>query len=441
MGREAKCVDRIIALQGKIKMIHTEHWFFWLFVALYFLHLVVEISLDLLNLKELKRNQNRIPPLFAGRFSKTEYENSIRYTRSKIHFSWVKATFDVAVLWLAIMFGGFYYVDVWLGNLLPTYPLAHQVAYPLVIGGISLLLHLPFGIYFQFGLEEKFGFNRMSWGIFLTDQIKTIVIALILGIPLLALIFSLVQWLGAWWWLGAWGAMMLFQLMTAALFPVVLAPLFYKFTPLEPGELKDRIYQLAQKIRFKMAGIYTIDGSKRSAHSNAFFAGIGKTRRIVLFDTLVENLTHDQIVAVLAHEMGHNVKKHILKGLVISTVLSLAGFYLLSLCLNWPPFFSTFGVPTPSLQVGFVLFGLLSSVFTFPLNPFMKWLSRKNEYESDAFSVAVTKDKASMKEALVNLSKDNLSNLTPHPFYSFYHYSHPTTTERVTAIEAIPLAN
>lgn len=419
-------------------MAQTEHWFFWLFAGLYFSHLIVEGLLDILNLQELKKNQGKIPPLFADQFSPADYQKSIAYTRSKIHFGWVRAAIDALILWAVILSGGFYLLKGLVDEIFASGSLANQVAYPLVVGGLAWVLQLPFSIYYQFKLEERFGFNRMKPRTFVMDQVKTILISLALGIPLLALIFSLVDWMGDWWWLGGWGVMMAFQLLTAALFPVLLAPLFYKFTPLPEGELKDRIFALARQVKFKMAGIFTIDGSKRSAHSNAFFAGMGKTRRIVLFDTLMENLSNDQIISVLAHEMGHNVKKHILKGLILSAISSLIGFYLLSLCLKWPPFFQAFGVPEPSLTVGFVLFGLLSAVFTFPLNPLMKWFSRRNEYESDAFSVEITQDKTSMKEALLNLSKDNLSNLTPHPWYSFYHYSHPTTAERVRAIDFLP---
>ncbi|MDX1387132.1 MAG: M48 family metallopeptidase, partial [bacterium] len=357
-------------------MIQTQLWFFWLFVALYALHLGVEVTLDVLNLREMNRNQRKIPDLFQDSFSEADYQKSIAYTRSKTHFSWVKAGFDVVFLWFLILSGGFYFIDQWIGNFLPMPSLMHQVAYPLTIGALFYFLHLPFGIYHQFVLEEKYGFNRMTWGTFLLDQIKTGLIALVLGVPLLALIFSLVEWMGNYWWLGAWGVMMAFQLLTAAIFPVILAPIFYKFTPLEEGELKEKIYRLADKVRFKMAGVFTIDGSRRSSHSNAFFAGMGKTRRIVLFDTLVENLSTAEIIAVLAHEMGHNVKKHIQKGLLISTVTTLLGFFILSLCLKWEPFFATFGVPEPSLHVGLVLFGLLSSVFTFPFNPLFKWFSR-----------------------------------------------------------------
>lgn len=418
-------------------MIQTQYWFFWLFAALYLLHLGVEITLDALNLKELKKHRGKIPPLFTDSFSMEEYQKSIDYTQSKAHFSWVKAGFDVAVLWAVILSGGFYYLDEWLALWIHQGTLIHQVAYPLTLGGIFYILHLPFGIYHQFVLEEKFGFNKTKVSTFVGDQIKTIFLSLLIGAPLLALIFKIVDWMGSSWWIGGWGAMMAFQFLTAALFPVLLAPLFYKFTPLEAGELKERITNLAKKVKFKMAGVFTIDGSKRSTHSNAFFAGIGRTRRIVLFDTLMNNLSTPEIISVLAHEMGHNVKKHIQKGLILSSVSTLLGFFILAQLLHWTPFFATFGVPTPSVHVGLVLFGLLSSVFTFPFNPLFKWISRRNEYEADAFSVETTGDQESMKGSLVKLSKDNLSNLTPHPWYSFYHYSHPTTTERVAAIEAI----
>ena len=415
----------------------TPNWFFWIFAVLYFTHLGVELWLDVANLKEMARHSGKVPELFSQSFSEEQYQKSIAYTRAKTHYGWIKAGFDVFVLWFFILSGAFYSLYTWLGNFLQANSLWHQVAYPFLLGGILYLLHLPFAIYHQFVLEDRFGFNRTTPKTFAFDQVKTILISVVLGVPLLALLFSLVPWLGHWWWLAGWGVMMGFQFLTAAIFPVVLAPLFYKFIPLQEGELKERLIALAKQIKFKMAGIFTIDGSRRSTHSNAFFAGIGKTRRIVLFDTLVEKLNTSEIVAVLGHEMGHNVKKHIQKSLALSALASLVGFYILSLCLKWPTFFQAFGVPQPVLAIGFLLFSLLSSVFTFPFNPLFKWISRHNEYESDAFSVEVTGEKESMKTSLIKLSRDNLSNLTPHPWYSFYHYSHPTTAERVAAIEAL----
>jgi STE24 endopeptidase len=422
-----------------IPQIHL--WFFWLFVILYLAHLSVEIFLDLLNLKELEKHRRQIPALFQNSFSPEEYEKSIAYTRSKIHFSWFQTGFDALVLWLLILTGGFGALDQWLDRFFPVESLPHQVAYPLLVGGIFYLLHLPFGIYHSFVLEERFGFNKTTGRTFALDQIKTLLVGLFLGVPLLTLIFKSFDWLGNLWWLGGWGVVMGFQLLTAALLPVILIPLFYKFTPLETGELKERIHRLAEKIRFKMSGVFTIDGSRRSTHSNAFFAGMGRARRIVLFDTLATKLTTPEILSVLAHEMGHNVKKHIQKSLLLSAFTALAGFYFLSLLLDWQPFFTTFGVSRPGIHVGLVLFGLLSSVFAFPVNPLFKWISRRNEYEADRFSVEVTGDKANMQSSLIKLSRDNLSNLTPHPWYSFYHYSHPTTAERVQTIAALKVGD
>ena len=415
-----------------------DHWFFWLFVALYGLYAGIEFLLDWLNLRHIERHRGRIPALFEGKIGAEEYQKSIAYTRAKTHYGWVKAAFDAALIWLLILSGFFHGLDLWLGQWLPLNSLLHQVAYPFAIGALVYLVHLPFSLYHQFGLEAKFGFNRMSLGTFILDQLKGLLLSLVLGVPLLALIFWLVPTLGAYWWLAAWGVLMAFQLLTAALFPVLFAPLFYKFSPLPEGELKSKLGDLAAKVKFKMAGIFTIDGSRRSAHSNAFFAGIGRTRRIVLFDTLLKSLSSDEIVAVIAHEMGHNKRRHILKGLLLSSATTLLSLYLLSLCLGWPAFFQAFGVSEPSLPVGFVLFGLLSSVFAFPFNPIFQWISRRNEYEADRFSVEVNGDREGMVSSLVKLSRDNLSNLTPHPWYSFYHYSHPTTSERAAAIAALP---
>jgi len=413
------------------------NWLFWLFAALYIAYSSVEILLDWLNLRHIEGHRGRIPALFEGKISPEDYQKSIAYTRAKTHYGWVKAAFDALLIWTMILGGFFHRFDLWIGQWLPMNSLAHQVAYPFAIGAILYVVHLPFSLYHQFVLEENFGFNRSKLATFVLDQIKGILLSLLLGVPLLALLFWLVPTLGDHWWLAAWGVLMGFQLLTAALFPVVFAPIFYKFTPLPEGELKAKLSELAAKVKFKMSGIFTIDGSRRSAHSNAFFAGLGKTRRIVLFDTLLKSLSSEEIVAVIAHEMGHNKRRHILKGLVLSSATTLASLFLLSQCLKWPTFFQAFGVPEPSLQSGFVIFGLLSSVFTFPFNPIFQWISRRNEYEADRFSVEVNGDRAGMVSSLIKLSRDNLSNLTPHPWYSFYHYSHPTTNERAEAIAAL----
>lgn len=415
----------------------VDHWFFWLFAFFYLLHHAIEFGLDLLNLGELKRHEDQIPPLFRSSFSDEDYRKSIAYTRAKTRYGWAETAFDIVILAAFVFTGAFDRLYLLLGEVFPRNSLLHLVSYPLALGGVFYLLKLPFSVYFQFVLEERFGFNKTKPATFVVDQLKTLLLSLVIGAPLLALIFWLVGRLGESWWLAAFGVVMVFQFLTAALFPVLLAPLFYKFTPLEAGELKNRLETLAREIQFKMSGVFTIDGSRRSSHSNAFFAGMGKARRIVLFDTLVENLSTDEIVAVIAHEMGHNKKKHIGKGLILSSLMTLLAFFVLARLLEWPPFFQAFGVPAPNLAIGFVLFSLVSGVFTFPAQPLLQWISRRNEYEADRFSVMIVKDKGAMASSLIKLSKDNLSNLTPHPWYSFYHYSHPTTSERVRAIEAL----
>jgi STE24 endopeptidase len=217
-------------------------------------------------------------------------------------------------------------------------------------------------------------------------------------------------------------------------FPTLIAPLFNKFEPLKEGEFKDRILAMADKVGFKTGGIFTMDGSRRSAHSNAYFTGLGKAKRIVLFDTLAEQMTTDQGVAVLAHEMGHYKMKHIRRMLVLRSLFLLAGLYVLSLLVGYPPFFQAFGFDAPSNHAALVLFSLLAGPATFYLTPLINYFSRKHEYEADLFAARAIGQSKPMEEALIKLTVDNLSNLTPHPWYSAYHYSHPTTAERIDAM-------
>ena len=412
------------------------NWFFILFAVLYFADIGTHLVLDHLNLREMEKNKNNIPALFKDQISQADYEKSIAYTTAKTHFNWIQIALQILLIWTLILSGFFGKLDGWLQSFIQTKWML-QLAYPVAIAALFYVISLPFSAYFQFGLEESFGFNKSTPSIFIMDQIKSIGIAGVIGLPILALLFYLVGKLGSSWWIAGWGVMTAVQLLTIVLFPVVFAPIFYKFTPLEESELKSRIGTLASTLNFDMAGVFTIDGSKRSSHSNAFFAGMGKTRRIVLFDTLRDQLTTDEIEAVLAHEIGHNKLNHITKQFILSTLLMLGMMFILGLCLKWPLFFTTFGVATPSIHVGFTLFFLFSSVFTFPLTPAFSYLSRKYEYEADAFSVQTLKRPKDMIQSLIKLSKENSANLTPHPAYSFFHYSHPTTIERAEAIKKI----
>jgi STE24 endopeptidase len=419
-------------------MTFIDNWFFWAFVAFYVAYLVLELGLDFLNMRYVENHKNSIPELFKNIFSLEDYKKSIAYTHAKTNFKIFSLVFRTIIVFALIFTNFFDLVDNLIKSLV-SQPFLQALIYPFAIGAFFFVIGLPLSLYNQFVLEERFSFNRMTIKTFIGDQIKVLFLSVLFGAPLFALLLWAINISGEYWWLLGFALIMGFQLFTAAIYPVFLAPLFNKFTPLADGSLKDKIIALAKRVNFKMAGIFTIDGSKRSSHSNAFFAGMGSMRRIVLFDTLIEKQSEDEIVAIIAHEIGHNAKKHIQKGLLLSAIVLLISFYVLALCLKWPLFFAAFGVQVPSTYVGIVLFSLFSSVFTFPIVPLFTSLSRKNEFEADAYSVEISKDKEELKKALVKLTKENLGNLTPHPWYSAYHYSHPSTIERVKAIDAIVL--
>ncbi|MDQ7053425.1 MAG: M48 family metallopeptidase [candidate division KSB1 bacterium] len=275
----------------------------------------------------------------------------------------------------------------------------------------------------------------MTWKLFIIDGLKSLVLSLVLLAPLFWGLFWFMDKTGNYWWLYAFGFLAGFQLLMVYLYPTVVAPWFNKFTPLPDGSLKEKILHLVQKVHFHTSGIFVMDGSKRSKHSNAYFTGLGRVKRIVLFDTLVDNLEEDQVVSVLAHEIGHEKKHHIKKGLALSLASMLAGLWILSLLLHYPSFFQAFGFSGPSYHAAIILFGFCSGPFTFFLTPLGSILSRKYEYEADRFAVEAMGTARGLIGALLKLSKDNLSNLTPHPLYSFYYYSHPTLAERIAAME------
>jgi len=413
----------------------TPHWFFWLFAVLFTIHQIWEVVLTLLNNASMEENRGKIPDYYKDKIEPDRYQKSIAYNLAKARFGLAVRVYDVVIVWTIILSGGLDLMDRWMaGFSFP--PLLHSVLYCGYVGVALMLVRLPVSLYSHFILEEKFGFNKMTAKTFVTDLIKGLVMGAALGGPILALVFWIYQRAGTFWWLWAFAAVYGFEFLMAAVYPTLLAPIFNKFTPLPDGSLKDLITRLAKKIQFKMSGIFTIDGSKRSAHSNAYFAGMGKMRRIVLFDTLQKQLNEREIVAVLGHEMGHNKLRHIQKQLVLGCVLSLLSFWVLSLFMHWEPFFMAFGAGSPAPHKALVIFSLFSGHFTFVVPALTNALSRKYEYQADRFSVDVVGDREAMASALVALCRENLSNLTPHPLYSFYHYTHPTTLERVHAIQA-----
>lgn len=413
---------------------HTH--FFWIFLAFYFLHEGTELFLEILNFCHVKK-QTQVPDHYQSIVSPATFEKSKKYTLEKLKFTITARLSQIPFFWILIFRNGFNTMDYYAAHFAGLGTLSHSVLFCVFITLYFGIIALPYKLYSTFVIEEKYGFNKMTFGIFVADLIKSLFLASIVGLPLLYLIFKFMNFSNQFWWLWVWGALTAFQIFIVAVYPTFLAPLFNKFKPLSDSNLHDRITELAKKINFKMSGVFVMDGSKRSGHSNAYFSGMGAFRRIVLFDTLIKKLTPDELVAVLAHEMGHNVKKHIRNSTILSSILSLIGFYILSLLINWPEFYQAFNVTAPSHHTALVIFALASEVFTFMLTPLMNFISRKNEYEADRFSVEMTGNKEAMKESLYKLALDNLSNFTPHPSYSFFHYSHPTTIERAKAIDEL----
>jgi len=296
-------------------------------------------------------------------------------------------------------------------------------------------ISLPFSIYHTFVIEEKFGFNKTSVKTFILDMVKGLGLGILLGGPLLAGLLAFFQYSGTYAWLYAWGATTAFTLVVQFIAPTWIMPLFNKFTPLEDGELRQTIMNYAKEVKFSLENLFVMDGSKRSSKSNAFFTGFGKHKRIALFDTLIEKHTVKELLLVLAHEIGHYKKKHIIKSMIISILHMGIMFYLISIFLNHKGLFDAFYMQEMSIYAGLIFFGMLYSPVEMILSVFMQIFSRKNEYEADKFAADTTMDSQSMIDALKKLSADNLSNLTPHPFYVFLNYSHPPVLQRINALK------
>jgi STE24 endopeptidase len=394
-----------------------------------------ELWLDGLNAAYARKHADEVPEAFQEIMDEATYKKSVRYTLAKARFGTVSDSYSTAVL-CVLLFSGL------LASLFAqVVERTGQSAWGLAVALWAVillmsLLSLPFSWYSQFRLEERFGFNNSTQRTWCSDQVKGVALSFVIGVPLLALILWLVGVSGDYWWLWAWGVVMVFQLLMSVLAPIFILPLFNKFTPLPEGSLKDRLKNLAERTGFINAGIQVMDGSKRSKHSNAFFTGLGKGRRIALFDTLVEQMSEQELEAVLAHEIGHYKLRHVPKMITWSFVTTLAGFWGLSLLAGQSWFTSAFGFGSEAgIASAFFQFSLLAGTVTFWLSPLSSLWSRKFEYEADAFAADAVNNSEPMITALRKLNRENLSNLTPHPWYSGFHYDHPALLERESALK------
>ena len=403
-------------------------------VALILARWAAELWLSSLNRRHVLAHAEAVPEAFRGIVDEPTYKKSVAYTLAKARFGSIEETYGTVVL-IVVLFSGvlpfaFHFFAHHHGTSAWT-----MAVFLFTVGFAMSLPGLPFDWYGQFRLEEKFGFNTTTQKTWWLDRLKGLMLAAVLGYPLLVLILKIVEWTGAEWWLWAWGALLGFQLLMLVLAPVLIMPLFNKFTPLPEGSLRERLLKLAQRTSFVAKSIQVMDGSKRSRHSNAFFTGFGKFRKIVLFDTLISQLSEPELEAVLAHEIGHFKKKHIPKMLIFSTFTSLAGFYVVSVLAKQEWFYRAFGFEsTTNIAPALLLFTLLSGAVMFWFSPLMHWWSRRYEYQADAFAAEVMNEPNSLIGALRKLNEKNLSNLTPHPLYSGFYYSHPTLVEREAAL-------
>ncbi|MDK2979081.1 MAG: endopeptidase [Bacteroidales bacterium] len=403
---------------------------FYIIIVILIFDYLLEQILDYLN---ATRRSANLPEKLKGIYNEEKYHQSQEYDKANHKFSIVTSTFNLLVLLLFLSFSGFAYVDVIARSITTNYILIALLFFGIIMFA-SDIINTPFSIYDTFVIEEKFGFNKTTPKIFITDKLKGWLITAIIGGGLLALIIWFYQQTGRYFWIYAWALVSLFTIFMAMFYTSLLLPLFNKLKPLEEGELKTQITNFCKKVDFQLDNVFVMDGSKRSSKANAFFSGLGKKKKIVLFDTLIDKLSPEEIVAVLAHEIGHYKKKHTLISVISSVLQTGITFYILSLFIGNPVLSKALGAEEASFHLGLVTFGFLYSPISTLIGLFMNSISRKNEYAADQFAAENFNGKY-LQNALKNLSVNNLSNLTPHPAYVFVHYSHPPLLKRLQFID------
>ena len=407
-----------------------------LFSAALVLGLLLKLYLSSRQIRHVSRHRDTVPPAFAATISLASHQKAADYTLTKARFGLLELAFGSAVLLGWTLLGGLDSLNQALANsaLAQWGPLATQMALVAGFGLISGALDLPFTLYSTFRIEERFGFNKMSLQLWLADLFKSTLVGMVIGLPIVALILWLMDSAGPLWWLWAWAAWMGFNLLVLVLYPTVIAPIFNKFKPLEDDSLKARVTALMQRCGFAAKGLYVMDGSKRSAHANAYFTGFGAAKRVVFYDTLLKQLSPAEVDAVLAHELGHFKHKHIIQRIVMLFAMSLAGFALIGYLSQQIWFYTGLGVRpnlgAPNDALALLLFMLAIPLFSFFISPLMAQLSRQHEFQADAYAAMQT-DGRDLASALLKLYQDNASTLTPDPVFVKFYYSHPPASERL----------
>lgn len=407
----------------------TSETLFYIIVALLVFDFLFGLWLDYLNYKHRK---TKIPKELEGIYDEEQYRKQQEYKKVNTRFGFISGSFSFILLMVFLLAGGFPWLDGIVRSITE-----HPILMALLFFGILMfasdIIGTPFAVYQTFVIEERFGFNKTTPKTFVLDKIKGWLLGAIIGGGMLTLIIWIYLQFPEMFWLYAWAVITAFSIFMTLFYSSLIVPLFNKQTPLEEGELRDEITGFSEKAGFRLKNIFVIDGSKRSTKANAYFTGFGPKKRIVLYDTLINDLGIGEIVAVLAHETGHYKKKHIITNLVVSIVQTGVTLYLLSLFINSPLLSAALGVEQHSFHIGLVAFGILYSPISFLLGIFMNLYSRKAEYQADSFAKNYGYGKE-LIEGLKKLTQKNLSNLTPHPLYVFFHFSHPTLLQRIKAL-------
>ncbi len=407
--------------------------FTWVFLAVLAAATLTRLWLAYRQIAHVRAHRDAVPGLFAEAIPLAAHQKAADYTVAKSRLGIVDTLLDAAIL-LALTLGG---VLQWLSDLweraFASSSLWHGTALILTVFAIRGALGLPLSLYRIFVVEERFGFNRMTWKLYLTDLVKQVIVGAVLGIPLLLVVLWLMHAAGSLWWLYAWAVLVAYSLFLQMIYPAVVMPLFNKFSPLSDPVLARRVEDLLRRTGFRSRGLYVMDGSKRSSHGNAFFTGFGAAKRIVLFDTLVSRLQPAEVEAVLAHELGHYKLHHIVKGMALSWGFSFLLLFALGVLAGEPWFYHGLGIATATLPIALLLFMLVAPEFTFFLQPLLSLFSRKNEFEADRYA-ARHADAGELVQALVKLYHDNSATLTPDPLHSAYYDSHPPAATRIARL-------
>lgn len=405
-----------------------------IFLGVFALSVLVRFLLRWLNIRHLRRFGGVVPEVFRDEIDAKTLASIRDYTVSLTRLGSIELiTEDITVL-ILILSG----ILPWIagaGLLNGLHPVLSGILFFFICSIMLEIVEIPFDLYRTFVIEKRFGFSTITLRLWIMDLVKSFLLSGVLMGALLAVFLKLIYSIPGLWWLLAWGSFVAFQLVLTWLYPVVIAPLFNKFEPIKDEELKARIHSLMDRAGFRFGGLYKMDASARSRHTNAYFTGIGKTKRIVLFDTLMGTHTPEEILAVLAHELGHLKKGHVKKQLIGSIILSLLGFYLTSLFLMWPLLYDTFGFTGIIPYAGLFLLALIAKPFGFFLMPIGAMISRRFERQADAYAYSVTGTTKPLTQALKRLARDNLANLHPHPLYAWFYYSHPPLAQRIEALE------